>query len=52
MVAVVLSVSTYLLIDFTTYIETVGFLSVFIEAMLGTPQLYKNFTKHSTDGMR
>jgi len=51
-VAVVLGFSTYLFIDFSAYVETIGFLSVFIEAMLGTPQLYQNYTKRSTAGMR
>lgn len=51
-ISALLCVSTYLLIDFEAYVETIGFLAVFIEAMLGTPQLYRNFTNKSTDGMR
>lgn len=47
-----LSITTYILIDNTVYVETIGFLAVFIEAMLGTPQLYKNHCKKSTEGMR
>uniref|UniRef100_A0A8C4Q008 Solute carrier family 66 member 2 n=1 Tax=Eptatretus burgeri TaxID=7764 RepID=A0A8C4Q008_EPTBU len=32
-------------------IEAIGFLALFTEAMLGAPQLYHNYHKHSTDGM-
>ncbi|XP_043922960.1 solute carrier family 66 member 2 [Protopterus annectens] len=42
---------TYLFIDFFFYVETLGFLAVFTEAMLGTPQLYRNFQNRSTEGM-
>ena len=43
---------TYLLIDFKVYLETLGFVSVFTEAMLGAPQFYRNFSNKSTEGMR
>lgn len=43
---------TYLLIDVTVYLESLGFVSVFTEAMLGAPQFYRNFRNKSTDGMR
>lgn len=43
---------TYLLIDVKVYLETLGFVSVFTEAMLGAPQFYKNFKNKSTEGMR
>lgn len=33
------------------FVETVGFLAVFTEALLGTPQFYKNFKNKSTYGM-
>jgi len=48
----VLSISTYFLIDVPIYVESIGFLAVFIEAMLGIPQAYRNFSNGSTDGMR
>ncbi|CAG2174285.1 unnamed protein product [Oppiella nova] len=41
----------YLLIDVSVFVETVGFLSVFIEALLGAPQLIKNHKNKSTAGM-
>ncbi|XP_078810671.1 solute carrier family 66 member 2 isoform X2 [Oryzias latipes] len=43
---------TYLLLDSTLFVETLGFLAVFTEAMLGTPQLYCNYQNKSTEGMR
>ncbi len=33
----------YFLLDFPPFVETVGFLAVFMEAMLGVPQFYRNF---------
>ncbi|XP_077982911.1 solute carrier family 66 member 2-like [Glandiceps talaboti] len=42
---------TILLIDFTIYVEALGFMAVFTEAMLGAPQFYKNFQNKSTIGM-
>ncbi|XP_066531816.1 solute carrier family 66 member 2 isoform X3 [Hoplias malabaricus] len=42
---------TYLLLDSVLFVETLGFLSVFTEAMLGTPQLYCNYQNKSTEGM-
>ncbi|KAM6899213.1 solute carrier family 66 member 2 [Xenentodon cancila] len=42
---------TYLLLDSALFVETLGFLAVFTEAMLGTPQLYCNYQNKSTDGM-
>uniref|UniRef100_A0A3P9J5V0 Solute carrier family 66 member 2 n=1 Tax=Oryzias latipes TaxID=8090 RepID=A0A3P9J5V0_ORYLA len=42
---------TYLLLDSTLFVETLGFLAVFTEAMLGTPQLYCNYQNKSTEGM-
>ncbi|XP_072374011.1 solute carrier family 66 member 2 [Scyliorhinus torazame] len=42
---------TYLLIDSQLYVETLGFLAVLIEAMLGVPQLFRNFKNKSTAGM-
>lgn len=43
---------TYLLLDSAVFVETLGFLAVFTEAMLGTPQLYCNYQNKSTEGMR
>ncbi|KAK5646604.1 hypothetical protein RI129_005068 [Pyrocoelia pectoralis] len=45
------SLLMYLLIDQSLFVELVGFLAVFTEAMLGTPQLIKNFQHKSTEGM-
>jgi len=45
------SVLMYLLLDFHWFVETVGFLAVFTEAMLGVPQFYRNFKNKSTYGM-
>lgn len=43
---------TYLLLDSALFVETLGFLAVFTEAMLGMPQLYCNYQNKSTEGMR
>lgn len=43
---------TYLLLDSAVFVETLGFLAVFTEAMLGTPQLHCNYQNKSTEGMR
>ncbi|XP_067940930.1 solute carrier family 66 member 2-like isoform X2 [Watersipora subatra] len=51
LVSAILSLTTYIFIDNDVYVESVGFLAVFIEAMLGTPQLHKNYTNKSTKGM-
>ncbi|XP_075069288.1 solute carrier family 66 member 2 isoform X2 [Mixophyes fleayi] len=42
---------TYLSLDSVLYVETLGFLAVFTEAMLGVPQLYRNHQNNSTEGM-
>uniref|UniRef100_A0A8C5PCP9 Solute carrier family 66 member 2 n=1 Tax=Leptobrachium leishanense TaxID=445787 RepID=A0A8C5PCP9_9ANUR len=42
---------TYLFLDSGLYVETLGFLAVFTEAMLGIPQLYRNYQNNSTEGM-
>uniref|UniRef100_A0A674EMF1 Solute carrier family 66 member 2 n=1 Tax=Salmo trutta TaxID=8032 RepID=A0A674EMF1_SALTR len=41
---------TYLLLDSSVFIETLGFLAVFTDAMLGTPQLYCNYQNKSSEG--
>ncbi|XP_076991279.1 solute carrier family 66 member 2 isoform X1 [Tamandua tetradactyla] len=42
---------TYLSIDSALFVETLGFLAVFTEALLGVPQLYRNYQHRSTEGM-
>uniref|UniRef100_I3LM62 Solute carrier family 66 member 2 n=1 Tax=Sus scrofa TaxID=9823 RepID=I3LM62_PIG len=42
---------TYLSIDSALFVETLGFLAVLTEAMLGVPQLYRNHRLQSTEGM-
>ncbi|KAK7505337.1 hypothetical protein BaRGS_00003499, partial [Batillaria attramentaria] len=42
---------TYLLLNVTVYVEFLGFMAVFCEAMLGAPQFYRNFQNKSTLGM-
>lgn len=49
---IIASVLMYLLIDYKVFVEIVGFLAVFMEALLGTPQLIKNFRNKCTEGMR
>ncbi|XP_072377092.1 solute carrier family 66 member 2 isoform X1 [Diabrotica undecimpunctata] len=45
------SLLMYIFIDYIIFVETVGFLALFTEAMLGTPQLTKNYRNKSTEGM-
>ncbi|XP_052866134.1 solute carrier family 66 member 2 isoform X2 [Anopheles cruzii] len=42
---------TYLLLSVTWFMETIGFLAVFTEAMLGLPQFARNYKNKSTHGM-
>ncbi|XP_026555264.1 PQ-loop repeat-containing protein 1 isoform X2 [Pseudonaja textilis] len=42
---------TYLSLDSSIFVESLGFLAVFIEAMVGIPQLYRNYQNRSTEGM-
>jgi len=42
---------TWLLLNYSIYVEALGFLAVFIEAMLGMPQFLKNYHNKSTVGM-
>jgi len=51
LVAVLASILMFFLIDFSPFVETIGFLAVFTEAMLGVPQFYRNFKNRSTYGM-
>lgn len=47
----VIGLLTYLLLHSYIYIEILGYVAVFSEAMLGMPQLLKNYSKKSTLGM-
>ena len=47
LVAVLASILMFFLIDFSPFVETVGFLAVFTEACLGVPQFYRNFKNRS-----
>ncbi|CAB3230831.1 unnamed protein product [Arctia plantaginis] len=42
---------TYLLIEFSPFVELIGFMALFTEAMLGAPQIAKNYQNKSTEGM-
>lgn len=42
---------TYLMLPVDWFMEGMGFLAVFIEAMLGAPQFMRNFRTKSTKGM-
>ncbi|KAG8442292.1 hypothetical protein GDO86_011186 [Hymenochirus boettgeri] len=42
---------TYLFLDSPLFVELLGFLAVFTEALLGVPQLYRNYQNYSTEGM-
>lgn len=50
--SVISSAITYIFLDSVLFIEVLGFLAVFIEAMLGMPQLLQNYRNKSTEGMR
>uniref|UniRef100_A0A914DX07 Solute carrier family 66 member 2 n=1 Tax=Acrobeloides nanus TaxID=290746 RepID=A0A914DX07_9BILA len=45
------SIITALLTKYTWYVETLGMVALFTEACLGLPQLFRNFTRRSTQGM-
>lgn len=47
----VIGLLTYIFLNYWVFIETLGFLAVFAEAMLGAPQFYRNFQNKSTQGM-
>ena len=47
----ILGLITYLLLDSYLYIESLGFVAVFTESLLGVPQLLRNYRKKSTRGM-
>ena len=49
---IICSTLMYLFIDFMPFVELVGFLAVFTEALLGVPQMLCNYHNKSTEGMR
>lgn len=50
--SVVGSVVTFLFLGFSLFVELLGFASLLLEACLGVPQLWRNYTNKSTEGMR
>ncbi len=50
-IIIILGTITWALINNVVYIETIGFLAVFCEALLGIPQFLRNFRLKSTEGM-
>jgi len=47
----IMSTITWVFLDNIIYIETIGFLAVFFEALLGMPQFMRNCRMKSTEGM-
>ena len=43
---------TYLLRGVSVYVELIGFASLLLEACLGMPQFWRNYSNKSTQGMR
>ena len=43
---------TILFLNVTVYVELLGFASLLLEACLGVPQFWRNFSNKSTEGMR
>lgn len=43
---------TYLLARITVFVELLGLAALLLEACLGLPQLWRNYTNKSTEGMR
>lgn len=50
--ALLSGLAMYALYEVPYFVECVGYLALIIEAMLGTPQVLKNFQNRSTYGMR
>lgn len=48
---IIASLLMYIFIEYILFVDVVGFMAVFTEAMLGMPQLIKNFRNKSTEGM-
>ena len=51
LISSLLSLITFIFQSSSIYTETIGFLSVFVEACLGLPQFIRNFKNRSTTGM-
>lgn len=47
----VVGMAIFLLLENYWFVEAVGFLAVFVEAMLGAPQFLRNYESQSTEGM-
>jgi len=47
----IISTITWILLNNKVYIETIGFMAVFVEALLGMPQFMRNWRLKSTEGM-
>ncbi|CAG7632657.1 unnamed protein product, partial [Allacma fusca] len=45
------AVAMFMFANSLLFVETVGFMAVFVEAMLGVPQYMKNYRNKSTRGM-
>lgn len=45
------AIITYFMLPYLWFMETMGFVAVFTEAMLGAPQFIRNFNNKSTHGM-
>jgi len=50
-VAAIGSMLMYFLIEYKPFVEFIGFVAVFTEALLGVPQFYRNLRNKSTYGM-
>lgn len=50
--SILMAIVTRALLHSPLYIEVIGFLALFLEANLGTPQLWANYVRKSTAGMR
>jgi len=50
-VAALASMMMYFLIEYKPFVEMIGFIAVFTEALLGVPQFYRNLINKSTYGM-
>ncbi|XP_055892102.1 solute carrier family 66 member 2-like isoform X2 [Biomphalaria glabrata] len=49
--SLVIGLLTYIFLNSVIYVELLGFMAVFTEAMLGAPQFLRNYQKKSTLGM-
>ena len=45
-------VVTFFFMGFSIFVELLGFVSLLLEACLGVPQLWRNYSNKSTEGMR